>query len=41
MHKSYIVNRACVRKIDKQNSTITLAPNGTQIPVGEKFKVGL
>lgn len=39
-HKSYLVNRSCIRKVDKQNMAITLM-NGQTIPFGEKYRTNL
>jgi two-component system LytT family response regulator len=37
-HKSYIVNRAHITKIDKQGMKLSLKQSDGAIPVGEKFK---
>lgn len=36
-HKSYLVNRTYIRKIDKQEMTVLLGKD-LQIPIGEKYK---
>ncbi len=40
-HKSHLVNRTYIRKIDKQEMIITLMSAELKIPVGEKYKVNL
>lgn len=40
-HKSYIVNRSYIRKIDKQEMTISLMRDDIKIPIGEKYKGNL
>ena len=40
-HKSYLVNRSCIRKIDKQEMTISLMRDDMKIPIGEKYRVNV
>lgn len=40
-HKSYLINRSYIRKIDKQNMTLSLMKDDIQIPVGEKYRENL
>jgi two-component system LytT family response regulator len=40
-HKSYLVNRSHIRKIDKQEMTITLLQSDVKIPIGEKYRADI
>jgi two-component system LytT family response regulator len=40
-HKSYLVNRSYIRKIDKQEMTISLMQGDIKIPIGEKYRADL
>lgn len=37
-HKSFIINRNYIRKIDKQEMTVTLMHDDTFVPIGDKYK---
>lgn len=40
-HKSYLVNRGYIRKIDKQEMNIALMQGDVKIPIGEKYRVDI
>ncbi|WP_313125938.1 LytR/AlgR family response regulator transcription factor [Proteiniclasticum ruminis] len=40
-HKSYLVNRSYIRKIDKQEMILSVMRDDIKIPIGEKYKGNL
>lgn len=40
-HKSYIINQNYIRKIDKNEMTLTLMNDNIKVPIGEKYKGNL
>ncbi len=40
-HKSYLVNRRYIQKIDKQEMTIALIQGDVKIPIGEKYRINV
>ncbi|HHV08994.1 MAG TPA: response regulator transcription factor [Clostridiales bacterium] len=40
-HKSYLINRSYIRRMDKQEMTVSLMRDDIKIPVGEKYRENL